>query len=103
MKSEKDVHYVISSWLCLSKSEGGFVGPQAPRLWVILKEHKKSCNVTYSEYCTRLMSSSYVCGFNLIKSEYHEINIVAVSFVNGGRNKQVKTTSSYFPRGQKEK
>ena len=33
------------------------------------------------------MSASYVCGFNLMKNEYHEINavVVVVPFAKSGR------------------
>ena len=59
------------------------------------KEHKQSA-VLLGKYCTRLMSGSYVCGFDLMKREYHEIDIAVVKLVKSGRNKQekVKTTFS---------
>ena len=40
------------------------------------------------------MSGSYVCGFNLVKSEHHEINLVVVLFVKSGRHKQEKKTKT---------
>ena len=36
----------------------------------------------------------YVCGFNVIKSEYHEVNKVVILFVTSRRNKQEKVKSS---------
>ena len=38
------------------------------------------------------MLVSYVCGFNLMKSEYHEISIVEVPLVKIERSKQEKHT-----------
>ena len=55
----------MSSWFCLSDSEGGLGH---------VKEHKQS--VAYGKYSSRLMWDSSICGFSLMKSEYHDINIV---------------------------
>ena len=46
-----------------------------------LKKARAVCFVAYGKYCTRFMSVSYVCGFNLMKSEYHKISTVEVPLV----------------------
>ena len=38
----------------------------------------------------RLMSGSYVCGFNLMKSEYHEMNIIVIPSV---KSEEIKLTT----------
>ena len=57
----------------------------------MLKEHKQS--EILHEVNEGFIS---VGGFNLMKSECHEINMAVVLFVKGGRNTQEKTKTTTF-------
>ena len=41
-------------------------------------------------------ANAYVCEFNLMKSECHQISTVAVPFVKSGRNTQEKDETTTF-------
>ena len=71
---------LIGSPGCLSNSECDFIGSQA---WAILKKHEQFALLLTINIARGLMSVSYVCGFNFMKSECHEISIVEGIGQNG--------------------
>ena len=60
---------LVGSPGCLSNSEYGLIGSQ---VWAILKKHEQSA-LLLTVNIARGLRQFHVCGFNLMKSKYHEI------------------------------